>query len=104
MNTNFLVLITVIATTIAVFSFLSAKNAKTSIKKSTLVDAQSIKAMSAEDLLELVVGVPLNDLVIDGDSIEITVSTNGHPIAGGQYIAKDTSGNIKLTTGGQPAN
>lgn len=104
MNTNFLAIVTVIATVIAAASFMSARSAKASIKRSTLVSPQDLVTMSAEDLLELVVGVPLSDLVTDGDSIEITISTNGHPIAGNQYVATDSCGNIKLTTGSQPAN
>tara|TARA_B100000530_G_scaffold309310_1_gene235039 strand:+ start:49030 stop:49341 length:312 start_codon:yes stop_codon:yes gene_type:complete len=103
MNTSFLALITAIATIIAATSFLSARKSRKTVK-STLVDPQALGAMSAEDLLELVVGVPLKDLVIDGDSIEITISTNGHPIAGNQYVATDSCGSIKLTAGSQLAN
>ena len=103
MNTSFLALITAIATIIAAVSFLSARRSR-KIVKSTLVDPQELAAMSAEDLLELVVGVPLKDLVMDGDSIEITISTNGHPIAGNKYVATDSCGSIKLTAGSQLAN
>lgn len=56
----------------------------------------SLNAMSAEDLLEMIVGVPLSDILRAGDSIEIIVSTNSHHIARREYVASDWHSIIKL--------
>ena len=58
--------------------------------------ASSMNSKSAEDLLELIVSARLNEVLITGDTIEITVSTNGHPIASREYSAIDWNGQIKL--------
>ena len=52
--------------------------------------------MSAEDLLEVIIGVPLSEVLSAGDSIEIIVSTNSHPIASREYVATDWHSMIKL--------
>lgn len=56
----------------------------------------SLNNMSAEDLLEVIVGLPLNELLTDGDSIEIVISTNGHAIASREYVATDWHSMVKL--------
>ena len=52
--------------------------------------------MSAEDLLEVIVGLPLSEVLSAGDSIEIIVSTNSRPIASREYVATDWHSMIKL--------
>lgn len=58
--------------------------------------APNINNLSAEDLLETIVGLPLSEILSAGDSIEIVVSANTHPIARRKYVATDWHSMIKL--------
>ena len=62
--------------------------------------SNNFNTLAAEDLIDIVVGVPLNEIVCDGDHIEIVIKTNGHAIAGSEYSVKRWCGSLKLTTKG----
>lgn len=96
MSIGSLAFITAIMLAVAVIATLLIINTKYSGKYNA--NQESLDALAAEDLLEVVVGVPLNEILIAGDNVEIVVRTNSHPIASNSYIAEDLSGKVKLTT------
>jgi hypothetical protein len=95
MQTGLLVLITLVALTFAAL----AAGIKLNIKLSTSTKKNKANAdrLAAEDLLALVVGMPLGDFLVEGDSVEIVVRANGHPIADKAYTAEVLEGKTKLS-------
>lgn len=94
MNTTGLLILLTIATLALTFVAFAAivKMKRRKLNK----PVSSISTMSAEDLLEVIVGLPLSELLTAGDSVEIVVSTNNHPIASREYVATDWHSMIKL--------
>lgn len=58
----------------------------------------NFNTLAAEDLLGVVIGVPLDEIVNAGDKVEIVIKINSHPIAGCEYGAKRWCGRLKLNT------
>lgn len=86
---------------LAIAAILTAIGASFMLLKFKLAHAKMVienkrKALSAEELTELIIGVPLNAILLQGDEIEIVVKTNSHPIAGAVYYAQKIDGKLKL--------
>lgn len=93
MTIGLLMLTTVVMLILSFVAFLAIIDMK--YKKLTK-PLLNLNDMSAEDLLEMIVGLPLSEVLSAGDSIEIIISTNSHPIASREYVATDWHSMIKL--------
>ncbi len=91
--TGLLILTTIATLALTFIAFVGIIEMK---KKKLSKPVPSINTMSAEDLLEMMVGLPLSELLRAGDSVKIVVSTNNHPIASREYVATDWHSIIKL--------
>lgn len=95
MNLSTLIMITVITLVLSFIAFLAVLRMR--YKKAKKQKELNRSSKTAEDLLELIISVPLSEILCVGDTIEIIVCTNGrHPIASREYVANDWQGKIKL--------
>lgn len=92
-TTGLLILLTIATLALTFLAFAAIINLK---HKKSSQPMPNINTLSAEDLLETIVGLPLSELLSTGDSIEIVVSINAHPIVRREYVATDWHSMIKL--------
>ena len=92
-TTGLLMLLTIVTLALTFIAFATVVKMK---YRKLSKPVPTIKTMSAEDLLEVIVGLPLSEVLSAGDSVEIIVSTNSHPIASREYVATDWHSMIKL--------
>ena len=92
-TTGLLILLTIATLALTFIAFAAVVKMKHRKLKNPV---PSMSTMSAEDLLEVIIGLPLNEVLSAGDNIEIIVSTNSHPIASREYVATDWHSIIKL--------
>lgn len=94
MDTSHLIALTIFALLI---SFVAAVFALKQASVRRVNTSANFNALAAEDLVGVVIGVPLDKIVSAGDTIEIVIKTNGHSIAGSEYSVKHWCGRLKLT-------
>ena len=95
MNTSILIALTIFALLVsfAAAAFVFKKtNARHIINAST-----NFNSLAAEDLIGVVIGVPLDQIIVPGDTVEIIIKTNGHPLIGCEYSVRSWCGQLKLT-------
>lgn len=93
-NIAILVLITIVMLALSFMAFIAIINLKNKAANAPAI--QSISTMSAEDLLEVIIGQPLSAVLSAGDTVELVIRTNDHPIASREYAANDWHGMVKL--------
>lgn len=100
MDTSNLIALTILALVISSIAAAFVYNRKAGNQRSNT--SANFNSLAAEDLMGVVIGVPLDKIVSAGDTIEIVIKTNGHSIAGSEYSVKHWCGRLKLTpkTGG----
>lgn len=101
MQVESLMFITVVMTGIAIIAAILIYDIKVG---GGAINQVEFTALSAEEILEVVVGVPLNELLVAGDNIEIVIKTNDHSIASGKYVAENLDGEVKLTRASKPVS
>ena len=94
MNIAILVLTTIVMLALSFMAFIAIIDLKNKAANAPAI--QSISTMSAEDLLEVIIGQPLSDVLSAGDTVELIIRTNDHPIASREYAANDWHGMVKL--------
>ncbi|WP_010197020.1 hypothetical protein [Psychrobacter sp. PAMC 21119] len=95
METWNLIALTISALAISSIAALFVFNRTKSIQR--INTSANFNSLAAEDLMGVVIGVPLNEIVSAGDTIEIVIKVNGHSIAGSEYSVKRWYGRLKLT-------
>ena len=98
MDMKSLIIITVVALAIAALAAKLVINARINLARVCNTNSQDIEYLVAEDMLGMIVGMPLSDFIAEGDNVEIIVRTNGHPIASHDYVAKTENGRVTLTS------
>ena len=93
-NIAILVLTTTVMLALSFMAFLAIIDLKNKAANAPAI--QSISTMSAEDLIEVIIGQPLSEVLRTGDTVELTIRTNSHPIASREYSASDWHGMVKL--------
>lgn len=95
METWHLIALTILALIVSSSAALFVYNRKAGGQRSN--KSANFNSLAAEDLINVVIGVPLNEIVCVGDTVEIIIKTNGHSIAGSEYSVKHWYGRLKLT-------
>lgn len=93
-NIAILVLTTTVMLALSFMAFLAIIDLKNKAANAPAI--QSISTMSAEDLIEVIIGQPLSEVLRTGDTVELIIRTNNHPIASHEYVANDWHGMVKL--------
>ena len=96
MNVLTLIVTTTVTLTLSLIAFFVLM--KMRYRRINTQNASNLHSKSAEDLLELITSVPLKEVLSDGDTVEIVICTNGHPIASRAYVVNDWQGKVKLET------
>lgn len=95
METWHLIALTILALVVSSSAALFVYNRKAGDQRSNT--SANFNSLAAEDLINVVIGVPLNEIVCVGDTVEIIIKTNGHSIVGSEYSVKHWYGRLKLT-------
>ena len=95
MDTSHLITLTILALVISSIAAAFVYHRKADNQRSNT--SANFNSLAAEDLMGVVIGVPLDKIVSAGDTIEIVIKTNGHSIAGSEYSVKHWCGRLKLT-------
>lgn len=93
-NMTILVIVTIAMLVLSFMAFIAIINLKNKAANAPAI--QSISTMSAEDLLEVIIGLPLSEVLSAGDTVELIIRTNDQPIASREYAANDWHGMVKL--------
>ena len=93
-NIAILVLVTIVMLALSFMAFITIINLKNKAANAPAI--QNISTMSAEDLIEVIIGQPLSEILRSGDTVKLTIRTNDEPIASREYSANDWHGMVKL--------
>lgn len=94
MNIAILVLTTIVMLALSFMAFIAIIDLKNKAANAPAI--QNISTMSAEDLIEVIIGQPLSEVLSTGDTVELIIRTNDQPIASREYAANDWHGMVKL--------
>lgn len=89
-----LVLVTIGMLALSFIAFIAIVNSKNKAANAPAI--QNISTMSAEDLIEVIIGQPLSEILSAGDTVGLIIRTNDRPIASREYTASDWHGMVKL--------
>lgn len=89
-----LVLTTIVTLALSFMAFITIINLKNKAANAPVI--QNISTMSAEDLIEVIIGQPLSEVLSAGDTVELIIRINEDPIASREYAANDWHGMVKL--------